>query len=57
MKQITEDVVNEPNESLCESNESIHHTEEMRNIEEKQKYYTAKKHRIQKEPIIDTGSP
>ena len=51
--------MNEPNESLSESDESIHHLEEMKNIEEKQKYYTArtKINGIQKESIIDTDSP
>ena len=59
MKKLTEDKVNETNESLRKSEESIHDIEEIKNIEEKQKHYTAriKINGIQKEFIIDTGSP
>ena len=59
MKKPTEEVVNEPNEYLRESDESIHHEEEINNIEEKQKHYTAKTNinGIQNQFIIDTGSP
>ena len=58
VKKLTEETANETNESPTESDESIHHIEETKNIEEKQKQYTAKKkiNRIQKEFIIDTGS-
>ena len=54
----SEEVI-EPNESLRESNESIHNIEEIKNIEEKQKHYTAKIKRngIQEDFIINTGSP
>ena len=59
MKKLIEETANETNESLSESEESIHHIEEIKNIEEKQKNHTAKLKitGIQKEFIIDTGSP
>ena len=59
MKKLIEKTSNETNESLSESEESIHHIEEIKNIEEKQKNHTAKLKitGIQKEFIIDTGSP
>ena len=59
VKKLTEEVENEPNDSLSASDESIRHIEELKKIEEKQKHYKAKKeiNGIQKELIIDTGSP
>ena len=35
MKKLTEETEEEPNESLSESDESIDHTEEIKNIENK----------------------
>ena len=51
--------MNEPNESSCESEESIHHIREIKKIEETNKHYTAnvKINGVIKEFIIDTGSP
>ena len=51
--------MNEPNESSCESEESIHHIKEIKKIEETNKHHTAneKINGIMKEFIIDTGSP
>ena len=58
VKKLTEEKVNEPNESLSNSEEKIHHIEDMKNIEEKQKHNTVTKmNGIQKEFITDTGSP
>ena len=60
MKNLTEDETKESNEPLSESDESIHHIEEIQNIEEEQKQYTAKtkiNSEMQKEFKIDTGSP
>ena len=59
VKRLTEDEMNEPNESSCESEESIHHIKEIRKIEETNKHYTAnvKINGVIKEFIIDTGSP
>ena len=59
MKKHTEEIVDELNESLSESDESIHYIEEIKILEEKQKHYTAKiiLNGIQKEFIIDTGLP
>ena len=49
----------EPNESMSESDESKYHIEEIKNIVEQQKHYTAKikVNGTPKEFIIDTGSP
>ena len=57
--KIIGEVVNEPNESLSKSDESIHHKEEIGNIEENQKHCTAKikNNGIQKKSIFDTRSP
>ena len=51
--------MNEPNESSCESEESIHHIKEIKKIEETNKHYTAnvKFNGVMKEFIIGTGSP
>ena len=59
VKKATEETADELNESLSESDESIHHIEAIKNLEEKRKLYTAKikMNEIQKEFIIDTGSP
>ena len=59
MGKPTKEDIEEQNASLSEFEESIHHIEEIRNIEEKQKRYTAKikMNRVQEEFIFDTGSP
>ena len=59
VKRLTEDEMNEPNESSCESEESIHHIKEIKKIEETNKHYIAnvKIKGIMKEFKIDTGSP
>ena len=59
VKRLTEDEMNEPNESSCESEESIHHITEIKKIEETNKHYTAnvKINEVIKEFIIDTASP
>ena len=59
VRKLTEEEETEPNESMSESDESIYHTEEMKNIVEQQKHYTAKIkiNGTPKEFIIDTGSP
>ena len=59
MKRLTEDEDQQPNESTSESEESIHHINEIKAIEEKNKHYTAtiKINGVGKEFIIDTGSP
>ena len=59
MKNLTEETAIETNKSLSVLDEMIHHKEEIKNIEAKLKHYTAKIKRngIQKEFIIDTGSP
>ena len=58
VKQLTEEKIEERNETSSESDESIHHIKEIKKIEEK-KHYTAtvKIKGIKKEFIIDTGSP
>ena len=59
MKRLTEDEMNEPNESSCESEEDIQLIKEIKKTEETNKHYTAtvKINGIPKEFIIDTGSP
>ena len=59
VKRLTEDELNEPNESSCESEESIHHIKGIKKIEETKKLYTAnvKINGVMKEFIADTGSP
>ena len=59
VKRLTEDEMNEPNESSCESEEDIQQIKEIKKIEETNKHYTAivKINGIAKEFIIDTGSP
>ena len=59
VKRLTEDQMNEPNETSCESEEDIQHIKEIKKIEETNKHYTAtvKINGIAKEFIIDTGSP
>ena len=42
---------------MSESDESIHHIEETKNIVKQQKHFTAKINGTPKEFIIDTGSP
>ena len=59
LRKLTEEEETEPNESMSDSDESIYHIEEIKNIVEKQKQYTAKIkiNGTPKEFIIDTGSP
>ena len=59
LSKLTEEEEIEPNESMSESDESIYHIEEIKNIVEQQKPYTAKIkiNGTPKEFIIDTGSP
>ena len=58
VKQLTEEEIEEQNETPSESDESIHHIKEIKKIEEKNKHYTATvKNKWKKEFIIDTGSP
>ena len=59
VRKLTEEEETEPNESMSESDESIYHIEEIKNIVEPQKLYTAKIkiNRTPKEFTIDTGSP
>ena len=58
VKKFTEEEEIEPNESMCESDESIYHIEEIKKIVEQQKHYTAKiKINGTQEFINDTGSP
>ena len=59
LSKLTEEEETEPNESMSESDESIYHIEEIKNIVEQQKHYTAiiKINGTPKEFIIDTGSP
>ena len=59
MKRLTEEEMNEPNESTSESDESIHHIKETKKINEISKHFTAvvKVNGIKIEFIIDTGSP
>ena len=59
VKRLTEDEINDPNESSCESEEDIQHIKEIKKIEETNKPYTAtvKINGIAKEIIIDTVSP
>ena len=59
VKRLTEEEMNEPNESSCESDEDIQHIKEINKIEETNKNDTAtvKINGIAKEFIIDTGSP
>ena len=42
LSKLTEEEKTEPNESMGESDESIYHIEEIKNIVEQQKHYTAK---------------
>ena len=59
VKRLTEDETQQPNESISESEESIHHIKEIKAIEEENKHYTAtiKINGVKKDFIIDTGSP
>ena len=56
VRKLTEEEETEPNESMSESDESIYHIEEIKNIVEPQKHYTAKIkiNRTPKEFTIDT---
>ena len=59
MKQLTEEEIDDRDETLSESEESIHQIRERKKIEEKSKHYTAtvEINGKKKEFIIDTGSP
>ena len=59
MKQLTEDEIDDREETSSESEESIHHIREIKNIEEKNKHYTAtvKINGKKKDFKSDTGSP
>ena len=59
MKRLTEEKLNKPDESSCESNASIHHIKEIEKIEDTNKHHivTVKINAIKKEIIIHTGSP
>ena len=59
VKQLTEEEIEEQNETSSESDESKYHIKEIKKIEEKNKNYTAtvKTNGIKKEFIVDTGSP
>ena len=59
VKRLTEEEVNELNESSCELDEDIQHINEIKKIEETNKHFTAtvKINGIAKEFIIDTGYP
>ena len=48
VKKLTEETENEPNESLSKSDESIHHLEEIKNIEEKKETLHSEKKRGKK---------
>ena len=58
MRKLTEEET-EPKESMSESDESIYRIEEIKNIVEQQKHYTAKIkiNGTSKKIIIDIGSP
>ena len=58
-ERLIEEVEDEFDETASESDESLHHTKEVKTIEAKIKLYTAtvKYNGIRKEFIIDTGSP
>ena len=59
VKRLTEEEMNEPDESTSESDESIHHIKEIKKINEMNKHFTAvvRVNGVKKELIIDTGSP
>ena len=59
VKRLTEEEMNEPDESTSESDESIHHIKEIKKINEMNKQFTAvvRVNGVKKEFIIDTGSP
>ena len=59
MKRLTEEELNEPDESSDESDENIHHIKEIKKIEETNKHYraTVKIKGVRKKFIIDTGPP
>ena len=59
MKTLTEEETKEPNASFSESDEIMHHIEEIKNIKENRTITqrNGKKNEIQKEFRIDTGSP
>ena len=59
MKRLTEEEMNQPDESTRESHDSIHHIKEIKKVNEMNKHFTAvvRVNGVKKEFIIDTGSP
>ena len=59
VKRLTEEEMNEPDESTSESDESIHHIKDIKKINDMNKHFTAvvQVKGVKKEFIIDTGSP
>ena len=59
VKRLTQEEMNEPDESTSESDESIHHIKEIKKINEMNKHFTAvvRVNGVKKEFVIDTGSP
>ena len=59
VKRLTEEEINEPDESTSDSYESIHNMKEIKKINELSKHFTAtgQINGIKKEVTIDTGSP
>ena len=58
MKTLTEDQIQQPDESTSESDDNIHHIKAYKAIEEKNKHYiaTIKINGVMREFMIDTGS-
>ena len=56
MRKLTEEEETEPSESMSESDESIYHIEEIKNIVDQQKLHSKNKNQ-RNTIIIDTGSP
>ena len=59
VKRLTEEEMNEPDESTSESVESIHHIKEIKKLNEMNKHFTAvvQVNGVKKEFIIDTDHP
>ena len=59
VKKLTEEEINEPDESTSDSQKSIHHIKEIKKINEMSKHFTAtvQINGIKEEFIFDTGSP
>ena len=56
MRKITEEEETVPNESMSESDESIYHIEEIKNIVEQQKHYTAKIKKTERQKNLSSTS-